>query len=153
MRVNHPKLLQIIVCSLVSKQRLGSAWWYLGSVQIFQSLDGWIVSILSLNSFPTPAKRNRQICSAMRQTSWRQCGTALPVPPPTCQICRHLLAGAQLRGNKEVLAFMWCTAFSVHKWLKLTSVLWALTWFTTGGLLFYTTIQRCLCHAKDLTKL
>lgn len=151
-RVNHPKLLQIIIRSPVSKQRLGSAWWYLGSVQIFQSLDGWIVLILSLNSFPTPAKRNRST-----QFSDRQVGdnTPLPspVPPPTCQICRHLRAGAQHCGRKEVLVFLGCTAFSRHKWLELTSLLWALTRFMTGGLWFYTTLQRCLCHAKDLTKL
>lgn len=73
--VNHLKLLQIIIRSPVSKQRLGSAWWYLGSVQIFQSLDGWIVLILSLNSFPTPAKRNRST-----QFSDRQVGDNVPVP-------------------------------------------------------------------------
>lgn len=148
--VNHLKLLQIIIRSPVSKQRLGSAWWYLGSVQIFQSLDGWIVLILSLNSFPTPAKRNRSA-----QFSDRQVGdnSALPVPPPTCQICRHLRAGARRCGRKEGLVFLGCAAFSSHKWLKLTSLLWALTRFMTGGLWFYTTLQRCLCHAKDLTKL
>lgn len=73
--VNHLKLLQIIIRSPVSKQRLGSAWWYLGSVQIFQSLDGWIVLILSLNSFPTPAKRNRSA-----QFSDRQVGDNAAVP-------------------------------------------------------------------------
>lgn len=147
--VNHPKLPQIILRSPVSKQRLGSAWWYLGSVQIFQSLDGWIVLILSLNSFPTPAKRNRST-----RFSDRQVGDNAPLPSRYHPHMPNLQTSASWScGRKEGLVFPGCTAFSSHKWLKLTSLLWALTRFMAGGCWFYTTLQRCLCHAKDLTKL
>lgn len=125
--VNHPKPLQIIVRSPVSKQRLGSAWWYLGSVQIFQSLDGWIVLILSLNSFSTPAKRNRST-----QFSDRRVGdstSALPVPPPHARLAD--ICELEHSSRREVLVFLGCTACSSHKWLKLTSLLWAWTRFMT----------------------